>query len=413
MPLPALSVRTTVLISCAVLLAYLGALSLEPPEGGTALQRWLSDDSDRGVYFDRAQFYAQGRTPYRDVFSEYPTLATLAFAGPYLLPGASGMTPDRYMFRWSCLMAAVVAVTIAIVATFRRAHGWSAAPALLLLGPSALYFGLNRFDIVCACLVCVSLFAFTRGRALLAYVLLGVATMVKVYPVVVVPVYLAYHLRHDPTRLRMHVLRYAAAYGLTVLTIVGLTIAWVTWDGFLVPYRFQGGRDAQFFNPYWVLERSWHHLALDAAVWHWIGTVFVVLQFSIVPLLWLVRVRSLADVVRFSVLAIYLFVTFARIDSPQWILWYVPAILMIARGTSTLRLVAMLTVCNYIVFPVAFDYAFSVEPTTGQRWFSAVVLVKDLVLLALVVALFRERGVLDEPGGLEIATREAPVRVRG
>jgi uncharacterized membrane protein len=263
-----LSVRTVILISCAVLLAYLGALRLEGPQGGVVTHRWLSDDDDRGVYFERAQFYPKGLTPFRDVFSEYPTLGTFAFVTPYLLPGGSSLTREAYMFRWSCVMAAVYALTIALVALFRQGHGLSAAPALLLLGPSALYFGLMRFDILCACVVCLSLMAFARERYLLAYVLLAVATLVKWYPAVVFPVYLAFHFSRDPTRFRTHAMRYAIAYGVTVLAIVGFTIAYVTWDGFLAPYRYHGSRGAQYFNPYWVLARSHTALGLDAA---WMG----------------------------------------------------------------------------------------------------------------------------------------------
>ena len=84
------------------------------------------------------------------------------------------------------------------VALTRVRLGLSAAPALLLLGPSTLYFSLMRFDILCALVLCLSLAAFARGRYLLAHVLLGVATLVKWYPAVVFPVYLAFHLSQEP-----------------------------------------------------------------------------------------------------------------------------------------------------------------------------------------------------------------------
>jgi hypothetical protein len=277
------------------------------------------------------------------------------------------------------------------VAAFRQRHGLSAAPALLLLGPSALYFGLMRFDILCAFVVCVSLMAFARERYLLAYVLLGVGTLVKWYPAVVVPVYLAFHFSRDPTRFRTQTIRYALAYGVTILAIVGFTIAYVTWDGFLVPYRFHASRGAQYFNPYWVVATYRGTLGLSANDMVWVNGAFLALQLSIVPLLLFVRVRSLTDVLRHSVLAIYLFITFGRIDSPQWILWYLPIILMFARNTSTFVLVFLLTVYNYIVFPVAFDYAFNAAPELGDRWFTPIVLVKDLVVVALLVAMYRER----------------------
>src|SRR5262249_12410991 len=162
-------------------------------------------------------------------------------------------------FRWSCVMAVVSAITIALIAIFRERHGLSATPALWMLGPATLYFSLMRFDILCACLVCLSLMAFARERYVLAHFVLGVAQLVKWYPGVIFAVYVAFHLSHrshDATRLRTRVLRnattYATTYIATILTIVGSTIAWVTWEGFLVPYRYQSERSAQYFNVYWL-----------------------------------------------------------------------------------------------------------------------------------------------------------------
>lgn len=389
-----LQVRTVILAACVVLLGYLGALWFEAPQGGGVGHLWISDDGDRNVYFDRAQFHPRQLTPYRDVFSEYPTLATYAFVTPYLLPGSSNnMTREAYTFRWSCLMAAAYGLTIALVAAFRHRNGLSAVPVLLLLGPSALYFGLMRFDILCTFVVCLSLMAFARERYLIAYVLLGAGTLVKWYPAVIVPVYLAFHLSRDYTRFRIHTIRYAMVYVVTVLAIVGFTIACVTWDGFLAPYRFHGARGAQYFNPYWLVVTNHRTFGLTATGTAWVDTAFLALQLSIVPLMLFFRVRSLTDVLRHSVLAIYLFITFARIDSPQWILWYLPIILMFARNTSTLTLAFLLTIVNYFVFPVAYDYAFNVVPALGDAWFSPFVLVKDLVVIALLVAMYREHRI--------------------
>ena len=291
-------------------------------------------------------------------------------------------------------MAIALVATIAVVALTRVRLGLSAAPALLLLGPSTLYFSLMRFDILCALVLCLSLAAFARGRYLLAHVLLGVATLVKWYPAVVFPVYLAFHLSQEPALARhaLHLLRtqaarYAAAYVLTVAAIVALTIAAVTWDGFMMPYRFHGERGGQYFNPYWLVEQMRPALGLDQSGWNWVNRVFLALQVSILPMLLFTRVRSLTQVVQYSVLAIYLFVTFGRVDSPQWILWTVPPVLMFARDARTLIAVAVLTVCNYLVFPVAYD---ALDPTGVA--FSAIVFVKDLILLALIVLAFRDRG---------------------
>ena len=152
----------------------------------------------------------------------------------------------------------------------------------------------------------------------------------------------------------------------------------------LVPYRFHLGRGSQYFNAYWILETrgtSW-----TPATWRGIGLLFLALQFSIVPILFIRHIRNMTEVFQYGFFAIYSFVTFARIDSPQWLLWYLPPALMIARRPATLAAFGVLGFVNYLVFPVAFD-AFSL----GQGpIFSSIVFFKDVVLLIAVILLLRE-----------------------
>ena len=102
----------------------------------------------------------------------------------------------------------------------------------------------------------------------------------------------------------------------------------------MMPYRFHGERGGQYFNPYWLVEQMRQALGLDQSGWNWVNRVFLALQVSILPMLLFTRVRSLTQVVQYSVLAIYLFVTFGRVDSPQWILWTVPPALIVRAGRA-------------------------------------------------------------------------------
>jgi hypothetical protein len=380
------SAGTVLVLCCSVLVVYLTGLRLEAAQGAPRTHRWISDDYDRDVFYRIAQFVPQHSVPYLDVPSEYPTLATLAFAAPFLGTRGSGLTREAYRFRWSVLMAIVLAATVYLVATFRIRYGLGAAPALLLLLPSPLYFSLMRFDILCALLVCASLAWFCRGRYRLAHFVLGLATFVKWYPAVLFPVYVAFHLSREPVK--------AARYGVVFVAtvgVIGVASIWAfTWDGFLVPYLFHAGRGGQYFNLYRVMEHYRPGMAIGPSGWRVVNAGFFALELSIVLVLLFKRIRSLADVLKFSILAIYLFITFARIDSPQWMLWYVAPALMFVRDRAALVLLACLGVWNYLVFPVAFD----VHQSGGMssRWFSAVVLVKDAIVLALLYRLFSDPG---------------------
>ncbi len=363
------------LVSLAVVLGYLLLLRYETDHGNLLANRWLSDDGDRGVYYTRAQFLPDERNPYLDARSEYPTLATLAFTIPLLLGPEQRISLREYRFAWSCLMAAVLLATIALVADVRARDGLGRAPALILLTPSLLYFSLMRFDVLCAFLLCLSLAAFRRGRYVPAHVLLGVATFVKWYPALVFPVYAAFHWSREGTGAA----RRCAPFLLTVAILTAATIAAFTWQGFLAPYRFHATRGGQYFNLYWLVTR---YVRTDA-----VDLVFFALQLAIVPILACTRIRTERDVLRYAVLAIYLFMTFAKIDSPQWILWYVPVALLFVREPRTLVALVWLGILNHLVFPVAYDAWGWLSPS-----FSTLVAVKDVSVLVLVSYVLTEDG---------------------
>ena len=103
--------------------------------------------------------------------------------------------------------------------------------------------------------------------------------------------------------------------------------------------------------------------------------------------------RSLDEVFRYSVLAVVLFIAFARVDSPQWLLWYAPMALMFVRETSTVSWLALLTLLTYLVFPIAYDNVGPLLRAYDLRIvgvFSAIVLLKDLVLLGWLWRVFAE-----------------------
>jgi hypothetical protein len=374
--------RLPLVVTAAVVVCYLLLIAVELRHGPLMRGRWIADDYDVSIYFERAQFLPLRAMPYRDVFSEYPPLATLAFTFPMLLAPVARTDVNIYRLIWSTLMGVLLVVLIAVVARYRVARGMGPWPALILLTPSPLYFSLMRFDVLCALVTCLSLVAFARRQYGQAYLLLSLGTFLKWYPAVLFPVFVAYQLWTDH---RSRDIRWAVVYVAATAAIFVTSIAAFTWDGMLVPYRFHAARGSQYFDLYWILEirgNSW-----SPATWRGIRFLFFALQFSIVPILLVRRIRNMTEVFQYSLFAIYSFVTFARFDSPQWLLWYLPLALMIARQPATLSAFGVLGFVNYLVFPVGYD-AFSL----GQGLtFASIVFFKDVILLVAVILLLRER----------------------
>jgi hypothetical protein len=401
----------TPLLAIALLatLGYGALLTMEYGAGRMFPGRTLSDDFDRSTYFERGRFQPLRLTPYVDVFSEYPVLATLGFAAPFLLDAR--LDRETYCLVWSWLMTVPFGLTLILIHRARSGLGLSAWPIAIMLSPSILYFGLMRFDIVPAAMCCLSLYVFRRRHYALAHVLLALGVHVKWYPAVIFPVYLAYHFHQERGSLtglspilRSAPLRYAGIFACTVLALVAGSIAAFGWDGFLVPYRFHADRGAQYFNPYWLATMALEQVGPAArSLRAFVDAAFVAAQCSIVGVLLLRPVRSMHQVQQYAVLAVVLFVTFAKVDSPQWVLWYVPMALMFVRQRATLLALLALSLLNYLVFPLAFD-ALSVAGL------SAVVLVKDVALVAAIWMMFAlER----DPLASHPPLRQARSRTRG
>jgi hypothetical protein len=124
-----------------------------------------------------------GRVPYRDFYDEYPPGSVPVFAAPAVIWDA------HYVLVFKLLMTACgvgfVLCAVWILARLRLSY-LRLGPMILappLMGPVFL----NRYDPLPALLCSLALVALLRARERSAGALLGIGTMVKVYPAVVVP----------------------------------------------------------------------------------------------------------------------------------------------------------------------------------------------------------------------------------
>ena len=386
------------LVVLGALALYLIVLTIQHQAGKLLPGRVLSDPFDIHVYYKRAQFYPQSKTPYAEVFSEYPALATLSFAAPLLLD--KNMPLANYRLAWNFFMACFFAGTVLLVYNSRVLLGLDTTPLLLFASPTVLYFSLMRFDILCAFFVSLSVYLYLKEKYFLSYVILAAAIHVKWYPALILPVYLAHHLYREgllppDIRWRERAGRFlrssSAQYGFLFLFVSGLlalaSIAAFGWQGFLVPHLFHGGRPAEAFTLYWMAE--WIMTALgwrSSILWGVTDRLFLVAQFSIVFVLLIRRITSFSMVARYGALSVFLFITFCKINSPQWILWYLPILLVFVRRMTTIYCLAILTMLNFAVFPVAYDL------TTKGLTFGVTVLLRDAMLVSSMVLIFTKEN---------------------
>ena len=85
---------------------------------------------------------------------------------------------------------ALVALSAACLSLLGASPGW----ALLLFLPGTTYFSFNRFDAWPAALVALAVWQQVRGRPKSAAFALGLGAMMKWYPILLVPLFLAHNL---------------------------------------------------------------------------------------------------------------------------------------------------------------------------------------------------------------------------
>lgn len=334
----------------------------------------INDHHDIEVYFQRGSWVSTGQEPYRDVFSEYPQVATWLFAVPHVaaetwsrLTGRRPYDLQTYRYVFSVLMALFLAATLVMLQDLRPDRKWL---VFLLLLPASWYFTHNRFDIVPAFLVLASLAALHRNRYHGAFVLLAIATAAKWYALVLMPVFTVYTFH---TRRRI-LISAAACYPLVLAVIVLPTLLAIGWEGFLIPYQFHltraGNSESLFHLTFVTLTR----LGLPQPE-PLLRKVFFLLQFAIAPLCLFARIDTWEKALRWSALSVICFILFAKFYSPQWILWIAPLLLLLARTRGEIAGIVLFDLVTFLYFPHIY-YLEDKHPL----WFPGIIALKTVLL---------------------------------
>jgi Glycosyltransferase family 87 len=335
-----------------------------------------------------------GRIPYRDVFVEYPPGAFVVFTPPALLP------EDAYRHTFKLLMAMLGLAAIVVAALILLRLGAStrrlyAALVALALAPLALGpVSLNTYDIWPALLVSAALCGLLYDRPTLAFALLGLAVTAKVYPAALLPLFcVAVGWR----RLTVPLLAFAGV----LLAIVG-PFAIAGWDGLWRSVEAQAERALQIESLGGALLLAAHRLGLYEAEVVRGSTLAlsrdlagstadafalatsVVQVGAVLLVVWLFARGHRGDerLVAASAATVATFLVFARFVSPQYAVWLVPLVPLVAPpfGVAASALLAAALVVAQLWF---FHYrdVFALE---GIVW---LVVVRDLLLLVLAAVL--------------------------
>jgi len=308
-------------------------------------------------------------------FLEYPHTALLLFrAGYWVQPGwrdlamppglpdcgyhnLAGHSPEtdgQFAF-WRVFVVAtsfyaciMFAAWIALILVLEWGYGAESnlqGGTLLLLLPGALFFALNRFDVLPALATALAFAALGRRRVALAAVCLGAATLLKVYPVLFAPIIVRY-LWPRPKE----AIRFLAVYVAMGLFALHPLLLGEDFTGIVAPYKFQLTRPPEIgLTIYGCL------LPADLADGP-LGSSFRLASLAAM-MAWMLAtpVADLAGVLRRSAMILMVFVGLAVFYSPQWIVWFIPLLGPLIRRHRWLGCWhGLLDAVNYITFPMWF-----------------------------------------------------------
>jgi hypothetical protein len=364
---------------------------------------WYDDEEivDIPVYETYGNAIESGKVPYRDFRLEYPPAALPVFALPALLSERDDQPAYRQAFERvmaACGLLAILFAALALAAL--RASRARVVPALLALALFPLLLGsvvLTRFDLWPVALVLGALAALLWDRHRLGFGVLGLALAAKLFPAVLAPLALALVWQRRGRREALVCLGVLAG----VVALVFLPFVVLGADGVAYSVGRQLSRPLQIESLGSAFFLAAHHLLglgiemrsghgsqnLDGTGPAVVAALLTLVQLGALFWIWSRRPRTGEELVRWSAAALVAFVALGKVLSPQFLIWLAPVVPLVAgrRGLRASALLALALVLTQLWFPTRYwELALEFDSLA-----SALVLARDLVLVALLVVLVR------------------------
>lgn len=270
--------------------------------------------------------------------SEYPLIVMVPFS-------LAGLAPPLYYQPAFAVVMLVMLATIYLALT-RFAGRWTACTFLLLLLAGGWGTALGRFDLVPAVLTLGALLCAERARWNYAFALLALATLAKIYPVLLVPAFLIAQQRQYTGKWLTW--RRWLAPGLFLALCIGVTVVSLLLSvaGTLAPLSYFGNRPIQVESVASSLLWLAHTLGGYPLTFGFSfgsrnmfsplspfvsagGTVLLVA--GLLYTLWL-QWRGKITLAMSSLLILLVIIYTGKVFSAQYLIWIAPIIAYVSRG---------------------------------------------------------------------------------
>ena len=365
--------------------------------------------------------------PYRDFSVEYPPGALPVFAAPSLIAAAGDFSVYRRVFEALMLVCGAAASALVGFVLVRQRAGRSRLVAgTLLAGLAPLALGpvvLSRFDLWPAALTIAALAALATDRRRLAFGMLAVAIVAKIYSLVLLPIAVAYVWRRAGRR----------EAGICLAVLVAVAAAWTVPFAVVAPHGVWSSLWGQADRPLQIESLGASLLLAGHQLWglpltevpshgsdnlvghapHLLASLQSVGAAALLVGVWIGFARGPAErdrLLRYAAAAVCAFVALNKVLSPQYLIWLIALVPLVAgrRGALAASLYVAAAVLTQLWFPRHYiALVYGLDPRAS--WF---VVARDLVLVALLVTLVwpagrRLRGGVALAAGLAAAAAAA------
>ena len=366
-------------------------LACTPPWVGLFSGKGVGDMYLYRMYGHRMQ---HGLWPYHDFYFDWAPGSVLPVLWPVLPPGS--YYNWFHVFDLVYAMGAITAVAITLVALGARGvrlYGMVAAAAAL---PFALgSISINSLDYWPALFTAAGLAALLAGRNRLGFGLLGFGIAAKVYPVVLLPIVLVWAWRRYGRREALRSLW--VCVGVAFVASLPFAIVGLTGLGYSMKTQFERGLQMESLPATILMAGSRlgiHHVHVvvgrpyslnvaggAATVMATIFTLVLVAALIGVYVAYAAGPDEPQRLITAAAAAVTAYVAFNRVLSPQYIVWLIPLVPLVAGTPGIVATALLLGACGLTMtwFPGRFWHLVHVSPVT---WFA----LSRNVLLVLVFA---------------------------
>ena len=378
------------------------------------LEHLHSTRSDELVYFRYAALIRHGNIPYRDFSLEYPPLALVLFVIPFIFSHTNAGSYISFFHLENLFISCGMVVLLSLWAwkqsrTPHRVAGVLAIYSLFLCALGSIVE--TRFDLSVAFIILASLASFLTERYFLAWILVGAGIMIKLVPIILIPLFLIVLYRRGQLLKIWQGLLICAS---TIL-IIALPFLAASPSGFMSFLSYHDKRPIEIESTWAVAIMLWakiDHNYLITTINSFAsrnvvsqGTdLLALLSFPVTALFLLLlyfsffrqsgcfQMQNSQDliyedlIVRFSLVAIAIFILFGKVFSPQFLIWLLPLAAMVQTRR---RIIIPFFLAIFLL--TQFEYPFHFGNLIKQSTVMLLILAIRVMLIATSTILMTKR----------------------